>query len=209
MLVLKPSKKLLVYPIFVSVLVLNLVSQTILARAAQVAPGQCADITLLFARGSGQNKNHLLVDDTLNPDFEKLEKESYTFFKNHAEHFDNDYPNIDYKAVSIHDFPNKYDPLGYQAVAVGLGEIANTANADASWVPGDYQASVEHGIAETTGYLKDQIASCPNQYFIVGGFSQGAQVMGESLFKLTSDERSRILGWVFLVTQNMLGQQRA
>ncbi len=175
------------------------------SRALAVENANCKDVAIIFARGSGQNPTGEFINDPLGDDFRFAEKESYAFFKNHTDHLSNDYPNIPYKAVSIHDFPGKYDPLGYQAVGVGLGEIANTANADASWVPGDYQASVKHGVAETTGYLRDQIATCPNQYFIVGGYSQGAQVMGESLFQLTSDERSKILGVGFFGDPKYVG----
>lgn len=158
---------------------------------------ECVDVILLFARGSGQNNDHSELTRPLGNEFSRIEKESHAFFKNHADHFNNFYPNTSYKAISAHDFPDKYDPVGYKAAAVGWQSVAragNSANADASWFPGDYQDSVQHGVAETVGYIKDQIASCPNQYFLVGGYSQGAQVMGESMFQLTDDERAKVLG---------------
>ena len=73
-------------------------------------------------------------------------------------------------------------------------QVDNLSNAEVSWIPGDYRDSVDHGIAETVGYLKDQIATCPDQGIIIGGYSQGAQVVGDALFQLTQEERDRILG---------------
>lgn len=181
-------------------------------KGEYVVTNECVDVALVFARGSGQNNTHQGLIDPLDEDFFEFEKESYTFFKKHAEHFDDRYPNLTYKAVSIHDFPGKYDPVGYQAAGVGwesITKIKNSANADASWVPGNYQDSVKHGIAETVGYLKDQIAHCPSQYFIVGGYSQGAQVMGESLFQLTAEERAKILGVGFFGDPKYIGSTGA
>lgn len=158
---------------------------------------QCVDVTLVFNRGSGQNGMHKHLGNKFTDAFQGAEKESYAFFKNHADHFINYYPGISYKAVSVHDFPGKYDSVGYKAVPVGwqnVARISNSANSDASWFPGDYQSSVQHGVAETVGYIKDQVASCPDQYLMVGGYSQGAQVIGEALFQLTDQERQQILG---------------
>ena len=166
---------------------------------------ECVDIVLVFTRGSGQNQSHELIDDPLNHDFSDLEPESYAFFNGFKEHLSRDYPHIDYKAVSIHNFPDKYDLEGYKAAPVGLEHLANSSNADISAIPGEYRESVEHGINETVGYLEDQISSCPNQSLIVGGYSQGAQVMGESLFRLTSQERAKILGVGFFGDPKYIG----
>lgn len=170
-------------------LVLVMSLPLVFASAAPVQDGECKDVALVFLRGSGQNKDHLYTDSVLDGrTFGQLEKESYDFFNQNRHYINNNYPHISYKAVSVHDFPSKYNPVGYAAVPVGIGpdgRIGNTANAEVSWLPGDYRDSVQNGIEETTGYLKDQIQACPNQYYIVGGYSQGAQVMGESLFRLS------------------------
>lgn len=170
----------------------------------------CADVVLLFTRGSGQNRYKEQVDDPLNPSFKSLEKESYTFFNWHAQRFKDDYPNITYKAISVHDFPGKYDNVGYNAVGVGyssLDKVSNSANADASWFPGDYRDSVKQGTAETIGFLKDQIQQCPDQYYVVGGYSQGAQVMGDTLFQLTEPEKAKILGVGFFGDPKYIGHK--
>jgi hypothetical protein len=182
-----------------SVFILGLILQSYPPSAVAQDESDCKDISLVFLRGSGQNKDDLYLDNPFDvSSFGQVEKESYSFFNWFKTHLDRDYPHVDYKAVSIHDFPGKYDPVGYKAVPVGTEFLvvptANTRNAEISWLPGAYRDSVEHGTAETIGYLKDQIANCPDQSIIVGGYSQGAQVMGDSLFKLSTQERSRILG---------------
>lgn len=182
--------------LFISSLILFLFVYVQSLEAAQKPITDCTDVAIIFARGSGQNPDHEYIDDPSNEDFAKVEKESYRFFLETKYHLDNRFPLLDYKAVTIHDFPGKYDPVGYKAVAVGYDDpqkLLNSSNADVSWIPGQYQESVEHGIAETVGYIKDQIQSCPNQHLIVGGYSQGAQVMGDSLFQLTAAERDKIL----------------
>lgn len=158
---------------------------------------ECVDVLLLFARGSGQNKDHFEITRPFGDEFSKFEKESYAFFNWNAQYFNDRYPNITYKAVSLHDFPGKYDPVGYKAVEVGYNTInkaSNTANADASWIPGEYRDSVKHGTAEAIGFLKDQVQKCPDQYYMVGGYSQGAQVMGDALFGLDTSEQAKVLG---------------
>jgi hypothetical protein len=159
----------------------------------ELTDSDCKDIALVFLRGSGQNRQALHINTPFDAKLGQYEKESYQFFVDHRAHIDRKYPNITYKAVSIHDFPGKYDDLGYRAVGTAP-QIDNLANAEFSFIPGDYRTSVERGVKETVGYLKDQIHNCPTQGIIAGGFSQGAQVMGDALFQLTPTERSQILG---------------
>ncbi|MYC84116.1 MAG: cutinase family protein [Acidimicrobiia bacterium] len=48
----------------------------------------------------------------------------------------------------------------------------------------EYRNSVIEGIGEFTAYLEDRGTDCPDEMFLVGGFSQGAQVIRRSLFLL-------------------------
>jgi hypothetical protein len=67
--------------------------------------------------------------------------------------------------------------------------------AEASWtgfLGGEYRASVATGVAELTSYLRERAAACPDERFVVGGYSQGAQVVGEGLFASSSAVRDRI-----------------
>jgi hypothetical protein len=158
----------------------------------------CADLLMVFARGSGQNKLTKTPSNVFTDTFKDAEGESHAFFSQIKTHLDVEYPHITYKPVSIHDFPGKYSDVGYRAVPIGVPkQIPNTVNAEVSWLHGGYRDSVEQGTIETVGYLKDQISSCPNQSIVVGGYSQGAQVMGDSLTRLTTTERNKILGASF------------
>ena len=157
---------------------------------------ECKDLAVVFLRGSAQNATGLYLNTPFNAaTFGSVEPEAYSFFNWFKTHLDVEYPHVTYKATSVHNFPDKYDSLGYRAVGVGFPlNAGNTFNSEASWFPGEYRSSVEHGVAETAGYLKDQISSCPNQTIAVGGYSQGAQVMGDALFQLTPAEQAKIVG---------------
>jgi hypothetical protein len=154
----------------------------------------CKNIALVYLRGSGQNPEDLYINNPFSEQtFGQVERESYAFFSDFKQHLDRDYPHVDYKAVTVHHFTDKYDSIGYRASSI-WPQMDNMANAEFSAVPGDYQESVKHGISETVGYVKDQIYECPHQLIALGGYSQGAQVVGESLFQLTEQERSMIVG---------------
>jgi len=157
---------------------------------------QCVDLLIVFERGSSQNSNHQYLEEPFGDDFKQIERESGKFFETFKEQLDRDYPHVDYKAVSIHNFPNKYSENGYRAVpAFNWADLhKNAINADASWYPGDYRQSVDDGVTETIGYVKDEIARCPNQKIVMGGYSQGAQVLGDSLFHFTEPELAQIEG---------------
>ena len=157
----------------------------------------CVDVRTIFLRGSGQNPNGLGLWDYTSDEFARNEKQSYKYFSDFKSSINDNYPHVTLERTSIHNFPNLYNKNGYKAVPIGwgnLGTIANTANADFSFFPGNYRQSVDDGIEELTGYLTDQINNCPDQSYFIGGYSQGAQVLGDSLFKLKEDQRSKILG---------------
>ena len=55
---------------------------------------------------------------------------------------------------------------------------------DAPWavvMPPYYDNSVDGGVAELTDYLNRRSLSCPRETIVVGGYSQGAQVVGKAL----------------------------
>ncbi len=156
--------------------------------------GQCADIQLVFARGSSSNPNKDYLNRPFIDLFKEKEEVPGAFFQAMQRELDAGYPEVTYKAVSVHNFPNLYNERGYRAVGIfGLPTVNNIVQAEFEWWPkGEYGLSVSDGVEEFSGYLKDQVAICPDQTLIVGGYSQGAQVAGESLFKLTEEERAKI-----------------
>ncbi len=155
---------------------------------------KCADVLVIFARGSSSNNGNEYLEKPFDAPFKRLEEVPGAFFQQIEKNINRDYPKVDYKAVSVHNFPNKYNDRGYPAVGIfGPATINNAINAKLTWWPwGDYQNSVADGEEETVGYIKDEIAHCPEQQIVLGGYSQGADLMGRAIFKLTAFERSRV-----------------
>ena len=48
-----------------------------------------------------------------------------------------------------------------------------------------YEQSVNEGVREGVGYLQQRMSQCPNSQYVLGGYSQGAQVMGDVYGQLT------------------------
>ena len=140
-----------------------------------VAP--CADVSLVFARGSGQ---------TL--DF----REAPRFFEKVTDRLADLSVNAYEVGTEAH--------AGAQYPAYGIGfdslqSFKNLIEADASWTGpagGEYRSSVASGVTELTSYLNGRAAACPDEIFAVGGYSQGAQVVGNTLPGLSSSTRDRI-----------------
>ncbi|WP_239375718.1 cutinase family protein [Frankia sp. Cj5] len=55
-----------------------------------------------------------------------------------------------------------------------------------------YYASVRTGVAELARHLNDRAAKCPKESIVIGGYSQGAEVVGTALFNVSSYTLSRI-----------------
>jgi Mg-chelatase subunit ChlD len=77
----------------------------------------------------------------------------------------------------------------YQAT----GNLALLVEGMAGFLPGGpYEDSVNIGRAELVAYLADRAAQCGNETYILGGYSQGAQVVGGALAALPLAIRDRI-----------------
>ena len=55
-----------------------------------------------------------------------------------------------------------------------------------------YDDSVAEGTGEMIAYLEARAAGCPDEVFAIGGYSQGAHVVGQALFGLAAETRGRI-----------------
>lgn len=142
------------------------------------SPGTCANVDLIFARGSGQT----LGDDA---------REATRFFKQ-----------IEAKIPATHITTSKYE-LGtqfysnhkYPAVDITWGSLPNTTGVGAKLSAGkafQYGKSVSEGTLELLGYLTERHSQCPETRFILGGYSQGAQVVGQRLSLIPSSIRNNI-----------------
>jgi len=131
----------------------------------------CAHVTLLFARGSGQPL-----------DF----REAPRFFEKVTARLD---------GVSVNAYElgtEAHDGAAYPAVDL---DFKNLVEADASWtgfLGGQYRASVAEGVTELSAYLSGRAAECPDEVLVIGGYSQGAQVVGDALPGLDIGIRSRV-----------------
>ncbi len=57
---------------------------------------------------------------------------------------------------------------------------------------GPYEDSVRTGVDELEAYLTDRAAECGNEVYVLGGWSEGADVIGTALFELPENIRARI-----------------
>lgn len=161
------------WPVLLAALALMIaVSAAPATAATPVGAGlPCSqDLLLVFANGSGQKTS-------------EASREKHAFFG----------------AV------RSYLPLGLDVKEYHLG-IDRPASAGAPRYPAvdlpprlegfGYPFSVGSGKAELKALL-DRRVNCPDETWILGGYSQGAQVVGETLFQLSAAQKAKI-GYVAL-----------
>jgi len=134
---------------------------------------KCMLATAIFARGSGQELNA---------------KEAQTFRKQLQDRVGKDKLNF-YELGS-----ESYGGSQYPAVDVGNIWNGNAIGAKLSGGMGnDYGKSVNQGVAELHAYLNARHQKCSNEFFILGGYSQGAQVIGQALPGISSNVKDKIV----------------
>lgn len=142
------------------------------AASANVADSTaCSDVEAVFARGSGEK----LESNAANQFAAKLQKRLQPTLSVHTFELGHDPASrFRYPAVPINgDFGS--DPIG----TVGAWVTAKDAFFSAGYA-NTYGLSVDFGVAELTEYLRTREAVCPASYFVLGGFSQGAQTVGQA-----------------------------
>lgn len=173
------------------------------ARADDVPVPPCSDLTVVFARGSDQE----LAASTghggmARAFFDHVETRLPGYSINKYELGTRDYGGYRYRAVGISAILDLYRT---NFIRVILSLIWRISRQDASHPPSgsdlleidglgalEYRNSVIEGIGELTAYLEDRGTECPDGVFLVGGFSQGAQVIRRSLFLVGRATRDRI-----------------
>ena len=84
----------------------------------------------------------------------------------------------------------------YPAIQVGQAPYGNALGAKVSGgYANDYGKSVDAGVGELYNYLTQRYEKCKSSgtWFVLGGYSQGAQVIGQTLPKFTTELRAKIL----------------
>ena len=155
--------------IAIAVVIAFSVGQTLLAAEASAAP-PCADLLLVFARGSGQ---------TVAADHEPT-SESSTFFGEIRKHTP---PGLDIAEYRLGDPGYR----GNSYPAQDWSTFGNIIRFNAH-----YDDSVDVGAREMRLLLSDRALQCPLEEWIIGGYSQGGQVVSRALGELSSDVRSRV-----------------
>jgi len=157
------------------VIVISALFGVVYSDSFAYADAGCDAIRVVFARGSGEDINY----PTQQRFKQQLEARlstsalSWSFYElgssAHGGH--------QYKAISVDPFENPDNLTG----AILSGGMAN-----------DYGKSVEEGVDELKVYLNDLHTHCPATKIVLGGYSQGAQVIGQSLEQLALEIRSKV-----------------
>ena len=142
------------------------------ASAADPLADTCATVETVFARGSGQNPG----------------AEESRYFRSQVE-------SRVTAPATVHHYElgdGGIDGYSYPAVPVGLdtglASLWNTVGAGITGGGGStYGASVNEGVDELNAYLGKRAAACPEAHFVLAGYSQGAQVVGETYNEKLSD----------------------
>lgn len=169
----------LIFAVFMLVIMIicTLFSHRAHANSAEPA---CKKVEVVFARGSGRSlmadknpeSNRFFLDlnkrlkSTLSPNYYELGTKAYK---------GNQYPAVDIDPAN----GGLWTALGAY-VSSGLG--------------GEYGKSVFKGTDELVAYMNQRYAKCKahGSYFVLGGFSQGAQVVGQALIMLSEKVRKEI-----------------
>ncbi|MGY1837663.1 cutinase family protein [Blastococcus sp. SYSU DS0510] len=96
--------------------------------------------------------------------------------------------------TTLHYFELGSDPAGYGGhvyEAITVGEWYKNGNAIGARLSGglgnDYGRSINSGVGELYNYLLQRLDKCQSARFVLGGYSQGAQVVGQTLEKMASE----------------------
>ena len=143
--------------------------------SALISDDTCSDVQLVFARGSGQTLESGEYDRFRTQVIKRI-NESFLTVKSY-ELGTEAYNSFQYPAIDVADVSN--------GNAIGAKLSAGMAN--------DYGDSVKQGVGELQAYLSKRVANCKNIKIILGGYSQGAQVIGQALIDMPEHIRSNIV----------------
>ena len=128
------------------------ISNIFIGRGAGSLTSPCSDVHIIWARGSGQ----------------EMGGRDYQAFK---------------KALSVTlsglDRTFSFHELDYEAIGLDFGVIVRAKYSKGEGF--DYGGSVIHGANRLRNYISDYARWCPNTKFVIGGYSQGAQVISTML----------------------------
>ena len=131
----------------------------------------CKPAEVIYARGSGQ-------------DVDQQGKEGRRFFSQMTQRIGEN---------NIHTYEvgsETYDGTKYPAIAINAPTAIGASLSFGYF--GKYGDSVNQGVKELKKYLGDRLAKCPNARFVIGGYSQGAQVVRQATYGPSSNLTNHI-----------------
>ncbi|MCL2038727.1 cutinase family protein [Candidatus Saccharibacteria bacterium] len=137
----------------------------------------CYDVEFIWARGSGSGMGaaeYRAFERDIRQQLEAAE------FKGVARFYE--------LGTSVNGYPAQ---KVFEPNLSGLGVVAGAKlSAGAAFAYGD---SVKLGVDELQNYINTRLVACPRTYFALGGYSQGAQVIGDTLVKLPEAIDTQVL----------------
>lgn len=134
---------------------------------------QCRTATAVFARGSGQGLGEKEASVFRQQLENRISKDNLNFYELGSE----SYNGYRYPAVNVTDI--------FNGNAIGAKLSGGMGN--------DYGRSVNQGVEELRAFLKARYQRCPQEFFILGGYSQGAQVVGQAMSGMDSSVKQKIV----------------
>lgn len=154
--------------------VLAAATTALAARPAMAGGAACADVGVVFARGSGQPLAHREA-----PRFLTAVRAA-----------------VGGRSVHAYELgEQEHGGARYPAAGVGFESAEQVRNLLDAWLGiagGTYRASVGAGATELIAYLAGRAADCPGERQVIGGYSQGAQAVGEGIGRLPASVRDRV-----------------
>lgn len=160
-------------------LTLAIINCTIISGGAN-AKG-CSDVKVIWVNGSGA-----VIDGTDNNynDFKMAVTDEIKYLKK------SDGTNIDFSFYELGT--EEHGGYKYPAIGIGTESLKNMVTSLGAFVSGgngyDYGESVMSGGKEMAAYISEESEKCPNMKFVIGGLSQGAEVISTALNNLNSEK---------------------
>ena len=205
-------RRFLIATLSLLVLAAALALDTGSAGADSVVP-PCSDVTLLFARGSDEHLTHQTSAQGERRSYlDQLDSRLGGFTVNRYELGSETHGGFRYRAFGIAGLfgasRSSFARIVNSALANILSAIwsgrsfrirtilddmeRNLARTMEALELSGYDDSVTEGTGEMIAYLAARSARCPAEVFAVGGYSQGAHVVGQALFGLAPETRRRV-----------------
>ncbi len=144
---------------------LTLIGALMMLNSDKAEAVSCSKLEVIYVRGSGQSLG--------SHEFLATKEQFNSYIQN----------DIQYKELG----DGSKDMGTYPAVAVDQGNILNAFDAKIEWPKvGKYKDSIKAGVDSLIFYLQEQSNRCPSSKSILFGYSQGAQVIGDTLNKASS-----------------------